>query len=85
VLAQGPVNELSLRPELQASSGPDLVGAVLRRVVRRLDPTTASADLGRWQGTLQVSLRYGRGVGPRRGLQLLARDVESSRLSRCRV
>src|SRR5204863_410018 len=33
MLAEGPVSELSLRPELQSIVGPDLVGAVLEGVV----------------------------------------------------
>ena len=74
VLAQGPVNEVSLRPELQSVVGPDLVGAVLEGVVVRLDSATGSADLAVGRGTLQVSLRDGP-VGSRVRLQLLARDV----------
>src|SRR5437879_3022738 len=38
MLAEGPVSELSLRPELQSIVGPDLVGAVLEGVVTRVDP-----------------------------------------------
>jgi len=74
VLAQGPVNEVSLRPELQSVVGPDLVGAVLEGVVVRLDCDTGSADLAVGRGTLQVSLRDVP-VGSRVRLQLLARDV----------
>jgi molybdate transport system ATP-binding protein len=74
VLAQGPVNEVSLRPELQSVVGPDLVGAVLEGVVVRLDRDTGSADLAVGTGTLQVSLRDVP-VGSRVRLQLLARDV----------
>jgi len=74
VLAQGPVNELSLRPELQSIIGPDLVGAVLEGVVTRFDPDSGSADLAVGTGTLQVSLRDVP-VGSRVRLQLLARDV----------
>ena len=74
VLAQGPVNEVSLRPELQSIVGPDLVGAVLEGLVTRLDPASGSADLAVGRGTLQVSLRDVP-VGSRVRLQLLARDV----------
>ncbi len=74
VLAQGAVNEVSLRPELQSVVGPDLVGAVLEGVVVRLDSDTGSADLAVGRGTLQVSLRDVP-VGSRVRLQLLARDV----------
>src|SRR5256714_848677 len=74
VLAQGAVNEVSLRPELQSVVGPDLVGAVLEGVVVRLDPDSGSADLAVGTGTLQVSLRDVP-LGSRVRLQLLARDV----------
>jgi molybdate transport system ATP-binding protein len=74
VLAQGPVHEVSLRPELRDLVGPDLVGAVLEGVVTRLDPELGSADLRVGTGTLQVSLRDVP-VGARVRLQLLARDV----------
>jgi molybdate transport system ATP-binding protein len=74
VLAEGPVNDVSLRPELQSVVGPDLVGAVLEGVVTRLDSENGSADLTVGRGTLQVSLRDVP-VGSRVRLQLLARDV----------
>ena len=74
VLAEGAVNELSLRPELQSVVGPDLVGAVLEGVVTRVDPEHGSADLSVGRGTLQVSVR-GAPVGSRVRLQILARDV----------
>jgi molybdate transport system ATP-binding protein len=74
VQAQGPVNEVSLRPELQSIVGPDLVGAVLEGVVVRLDSDTGSADLAVGRGTLHISLRDVP-VGSRVRLQLLARDV----------
>jgi molybdate transport system ATP-binding protein len=74
VLAQGPVGEISLRPELQSIVGPELVGAVLEGVVRRLDAEHGSAELAVGTGTLQVSLRDAP-VGARVRLQLLARDV----------
>jgi len=74
VLAQGPVNEVSLKPELQSIVGPDLVGAVLEGVVTHLDPDSGSAVLAVGRGTLQVSLRDVP-LGSRVRLQLLARDV----------
>ena len=74
VLAQGSVNALSLRSELQAIVGPDRVGAVLDGVVTRVDPGNASAELAVGGGTLQVSLS-GAAVGARIRLQVLARDV----------
>jgi len=74
VLAEGPVSEMSLRPELQAIIGPELVGAVLEGVVTRLDAQQRSAEVAVGTGTLQVSVRGVR-VGARIRLQLLARDV----------
>jgi len=74
VLAQGPVIEMSLRPELQSIVGPDLVGAVLEGIVTRLDARQGSAELAVGRGSLQVSLS-GVPVGARVRLQLLARDV----------
>lgn len=74
VLAQGPVQEVSLRPELRDLIGPDLVGAVVEGVVVRLDPELGTADLRVGTGTLQVSLREVP-VGARVRLQLLARDI----------
>jgi len=74
VLAQGSVNALSLRPELQGIVGPDLVGAVLDGSVTRVDAVSGSAELAVGSGTLQVSLRDA-AVGDRVRLQVLARDV----------
>jgi molybdate transport system ATP-binding protein len=74
VLAHGPVNAMSLRPELQGVVGADLVGAVLDGVVTRLDPAQGSAELAVGRGTLQVSLRDAP-LGTRVRVQLLARDV----------
>jgi molybdate transport system ATP-binding protein len=74
VFAQGAVNEMCLRPELQSIVGPDLVGAVLEGIVTRLNPAQGSAELAVGTGTLQVSLA-GVAVGARVRLQLLARDI----------
>ena len=74
VLAEGPVDELSLYPELQSIIGPDLVGAVVEGVVTRVSADSGSAELALGTGTLQVSLRDVP-VGARVRLQLLARDV----------
>jgi molybdate transport system ATP-binding protein len=74
VLAQGAVDEMSLRPELQRIVGPDLVGAVLEGVVERLDPGEGSAEITVGNGRLRVSLRDVP-LGARVRLQLLARDV----------
>jgi molybdate transport system ATP-binding protein len=74
VLAQGRVEEMSLRPELRSIVGPDLVGAVLEGVVTRLNAEQGSAELAVGRGTLQVSVS-GVTVGARVRLQLLARDI----------
>jgi len=74
VLAEGPVDELSLYPELQRIVGPDLVGAVVEGLVTRLLPEQGSAELAVGSGTLQVSLPDVP-VGARVRLQLLARDL----------
>jgi molybdate transport system ATP-binding protein len=74
VLAEGPVEEMSLYPELQSVIGPDLVGAVVDGLVTRVNADTGSAELSVGTGTLQVSLREVP-LGARVRLQLLARDV----------
>jgi len=74
VLAHGPVNDMSLRPELQSIVGPEHVGAVIDGVVTRLDPAHGTAELAVGTGTLQISLRDVP-VGARLRLQLLARDI----------
>ena len=74
VLAEGPVDEMSLYSELQSIVGPDLVGAVVEGVVTRLNPEAGSAELAVGTGTLQVSLRDVP-LGARVRLQLLARDI----------
>ena len=74
VLAEGPVDEMSLYPELQRIIGPDLVGAVVEGLVTRVNPETGIADLAVGSGLLQVSLRDVP-VGARVRLQLLARDI----------
>lgn len=74
VLAEGPVDEMSLCPELQSIVGPDLVGAVVEGVVVRVDAESGTAELAVGSGTLQVSLREVP-LGARVRLQLLARDI----------
>jgi len=74
VLAEGPVDAMSLCPELQSIVGPDLVGAVVEGLVTRLNTETGSAELAVGAGTLQVSLRDVP-LGARVRLQLLARDI----------
>ena len=74
VLAHGPINEMSLRAELQSMVGPEHVGAVVDGVVTRLDEADGTAELAVGTGTVQVSLRHVP-VGTRVRLQLLARDI----------
>src|SRR5215472_3124481 len=74
VVAEGPVDEMSLYPVLQGIIGPDLVGAVIEGLVTRVNTETGSAELALGTGTLQVSLRDVP-VGARVRLQLLARDI----------
>jgi len=74
VVAEGPVEEMSLYPELQSVIGPDLVGAVVDGLVTRVNADTGSAELAVGTGTLQVSLREV-ALGARVRLQLLARDI----------
>jgi molybdate transport system ATP-binding protein len=74
VVAQGTLSEVSLRPELRAIIGPDLVGSVLDGVITRNDPARAMAQLQLGNSSLQVSLRDV-AVGSRVRVQLLARDI----------
>ena len=75
VLAQGSVNDISLRPELRAIVGADAVGAVVDGIVEGVDAARGMADLRLGAGgTLHVSLRGVR-VGARLRVQLLARDI----------
>lgn len=78
VLAHGPVDEISLRPELRRIVGPERVGSVLEGLVTRVDAGGGTVDLvigtGTGTGTLKVSLREVP-VGARVRVQLLARDI----------
>ena len=76
VLVHGPVDEISLRPELRRIVGPELVGSVLEGLVTRVDAGGGTVDLviGTGTGTLKVSVREVP-VGARVRLQLLARDI----------
>jgi molybdate transport system ATP-binding protein len=74
VVADGPLGDISLRPELRAIVGPDAVGAVLDGTVTHVDATRGLVHLQLGTGTLHVSLR-GASIGSRVRVQLLARDV----------
>jgi molybdate transport system ATP-binding protein len=74
VVLEGPVSEVSLRPELRSIVGPELTGSVLEGVVTGCNEAAGVADLAVGSGTLRLSLR-GAVPGTRLRLQLLARDV----------
>jgi molybdate transport system ATP-binding protein len=74
VICEGPVSEMSLRPELRSIVGPDLTGSVLEGVVTGFNEAAGVADLAVGSGTLRLSLRWAV-PGTRLRLQLLARDV----------
>jgi molybdate transport system ATP-binding protein len=73
VIADGPVSELSLHPQLQALVGPELTGAVIDARVLTID-TDGDAQLAVGNGTLSASAP-GAVPGARVRLQVLARDV----------
>ncbi len=74
VIAQGPVTQVSLQPELRAIVGPEAVGAVLDGRVAGFDAANALADVQLGHGVLRVSLPGAR-VGASLRVQLLARDI----------
>ncbi len=74
VVAQGTLAELSLRQELRAIVGPDLVGSVVDGVVTRTDPSHGLIELKLGHGTLHVGLQRVE-VGSHARVQLLARDI----------
>jgi molybdate transport system ATP-binding protein len=74
VIAAASVAEISLRPELRAIVGADLVGSVLEGVVTAVHGAGGFADLALGSGVLRLSSRDV-DVGARVRVQLLARDV----------
>jgi molybdate transport system ATP-binding protein len=74
VVAQGSIDEVSLRPELRAIVGTEAVGAVLEGVIVQVDTTSGLAELQLGNGTLRLSAPDAR-VGSRARVQLLARDL----------
>jgi molybdate transport system ATP-binding protein len=74
VVAQGSIDEVSLRPELRAIVGTEAVGAVLEGVIVQVDATSGLAQLQLGNGTLRLSAPDAR-VGARARVQLLARDL----------
>jgi molybdate transport system ATP-binding protein len=81
VVAQGSLNDVSLRPELRQIVGPDAVGSVLDGVLTRADSANGLVDLKVGAGTLHVSLpgatagARAASEGTRIRIQLLARDI----------
>jgi molybdate transport system ATP-binding protein len=72
VVAQGPLTQVSLRPELRSIVGPEAVGAVLDGRVARVESNLTDLQVG--NGVLRISLKEARVGAPVR-VQLLARDV----------
>ncbi len=56
VVAQGPLSEVSLLPQLRAIVGPDSVGAVVDGVVTSVDASCGMAELRVGSGSLNVSV-----------------------------
>ena len=74
VVAQGPADEVSLRPELRAIVGPDAVGAVLEGTIVGVDAASRLAELRLGRGTLRINAS-GAEVGASVRVHLPARDV----------
>ncbi|WP_129775785.1 molybdenum ABC transporter ATP-binding protein [Peristeroidobacter soli] len=74
VLSQGPLDELSLHPELRAIVGPDAVGAVIHGVVESVDGGTGLANIRVGTNVLRIGLREAK-AGAHVRTQLLARDI----------
>jgi molybdate transport system ATP-binding protein len=74
VVAQGPLGQVSLVPELRAIVGPDSVGAVVDGIVTGVDASCGMAELRVGSGSLNVSVPRV-GIGERVRVQLLARDI----------
>jgi molybdate transport system ATP-binding protein len=74
VVAQGPLSQVSLVPQLRAIVGPDCAGAVVDGVVTSVDGSCGMAVLRVGSGSLNVSVPSV-SVGERVRVQLLARDI----------
>jgi len=74
VVAQGPLSQVSLVPQLRAIVGPDSVGAVVDGVVTSVDTSCGMAVISVGSGLLNVSVPRV-SVGDRVRVQLLARDI----------
>jgi molybdate transport system ATP-binding protein len=74
VVAQGPLAEMSLNPQLRALIGPDEVGAIIDGVVVAIDAQSTLAKVRVGAGELNVQAD-GLTVGTALRVQLLARDI----------
>ena len=74
VVAQGPLSEVSLVPQLRAIVGADSVGAVVDGAVTSVDASCGMAEINVGSGSLNVAVTTVR-VGDRVRVQLLARDI----------
>ena len=74
LVTQGPVETVSLHPELRAIVGPDAVGSVLSGSIVATDPHTGLAAIRIGEGTLNATLKNAR-PGAAVRVQVLARDV----------
>ena len=74
VVAQGPLSEVSLVPQLRAIVGPDSVGAVVDGVVTSVDASCGMAAVRVGSGSLNVNVTAV-STGDRVRVQLLARDI----------
>ncbi|MGH8187068.1 MAG: molybdenum ABC transporter ATP-binding protein, partial [Steroidobacteraceae bacterium] len=74
VVAQGPLDELSLHPELRAIVGPDAVGSVLIGTVEATHQGTGLTSIRIGENLLNIALRAAP-PGAAVRVQLLARDV----------
>jgi molybdate transport system ATP-binding protein len=74
IVAAGPIDAISMRPELHAIVGAEAVGAVLEGLISAVDAPGGLAQLQLGGGTLLVGAGDAR-VGARARVQLLARDL----------
>src|SRR6185312_7847725 len=74
IVASGTLSDISVRPELRAIVGPEVVGSILDGIVTRIDAAAGMADIQLGGGVLHVNLPEAR-AGARIRVQLLARDI----------
>jgi molybdate transport system ATP-binding protein len=74
VVAQGGLNEMSLRPELRTIVGPEAAGVVVDGRIVCAEPDTEWSQIAIGSGTLTVTAPH-HAVGATLRVQILARDV----------